>query len=120
MSTKPKILVVEWDEGERTLLLRVLSRDYDATGASSAEEALRVLAHSPCQLVLLGGTGRPEPAPDLLEGLASGSDRPKLILFTPSFCEEVLRRANAVAADGVLDSRDEGEIAACVAAHLRS
>ena len=67
--------------------------------------------------MLLGGVDEVQ---NVLNGLSCSRLRPKVILLAPTWCPEILSLAVKVGADGVLASRDAGEVAASVAAHLRS
>ena len=68
----------------------------------------------------MGRIGEEEVDEALVPGLRLTMFRPKVILLTPSVTTEILDRAATVGADGVIPSRDPGEVAASVAAHLRS
>ena len=116
MSLRTKILVVDAPD-ECAQLREILSADYDVRCVSSAREALALLGREPFGLVLLGGVDEVQ---KVLNGLSCSRLRPKVILLTPTWCPEILSLAVKVGADGVLASRDAGEVAASVAAHLRS
>jgi len=120
MLSRRKILVVDLSEDERKHLSDILEPEYEVVTACCGAAALRLLGRASFDLILMGRIGGESENEALVPGLSCTMFRPKVILTTPAFSQEVLSRAATVSADGVLDSRDPGEVAASVAAHLRS
>ena len=120
MGALHRILIVEKANEDLDRLAATLSADWEVEAAASGAAALECLSGADYDLVLLGGIGRGPENEALLAVLAHQYPRPKVILLAPAFCREVLETASILDADGVLDTRDEGEVVASVAAHLGS
>jgi len=120
MVIRPRILVVELEEGERNRLGEILSPEYDVAYAWCGTDAISRLGDGAFDLVLLGSIGEGPDNHALFRGLLSTPDRPKVILLATAFSDELLDRAALLRADGVLESCGGEEVAASVAAHLGS
>ena len=120
MLARRRILLVESDSVTRDDLAGILTPEYEVTALSCGCEGLGILETESFDLVLIGRLGAGPRDIALLERLSRDPFRPKVILLTAAWSEQVLDRAAELEADAVLLDRDPGEVSASVAAHLGS
>jgi hypothetical protein len=120
MTDRRKILVVEIEEDARARLVDLLHSEYEVAHACCGTDAICRLGSDNYDLLLLGGIGNGPDNQAFFHGLSAVSGRPKVILIADAFSAEVMSRAAFLDADGVIESRDDHEVSAAVAAHLGS
>ena len=94
----PRVLVVDDEAGVRASIRMVLRGEYDVVGAESVDAALRALAASRVDLVLLDLVMPGRDGFELLEELARRKEAPPVIVLTATRAGDAAGRALALGA----------------------